>query len=137
MKFSKNLSSISLNTNSSSSTVGIKRITSRSSSLKKVGILSQSRNLENVTIANMLSTETTNAGEWYDCYKLTSIYLPDLKDLKSYAGMNCMYFLEKIYAPRLEVLNNGIGAEFKGDVSLREAVFPQLTAINSISGYNF
>lgn len=137
MKFSGNLSGISLNTSQSGSTAGIKRIISRSNNLKKVGILSQSRNLEHVSIANVLSTGTTSTGEWYDCYKLTSICLPDLKDLKSYAGMNCMYFLEKIYAPKLEVLNNGTGAEFKGDVSLREAVFPQLTAINSISGYNF
>lgn len=137
VKFSGNLSGISLNTNKNGSTAGIKRITSRSSSLKKVGILSQSRNLEHVSIANVLSTGTTEHGEWYDCYKLTSICLPDLKELNSYAGMNCMYFLEKIYAPSLEAFNNGVGAEFKGDVSLREAVFPQLTAINSISGYNF
>ena len=126
-----------MNTASNGSTVGIKRITSRSSSLKQVGIFSQSRNLEEVSIAYLSATSPTRSGEWYDCYKLTSISLPDLKDFKSYAGMNCMYFLEKIYAPRVEAFNNGTGAEFKGDASLKEAVFPCLTAINSTAGYNF
>ena len=88
-------------------------------------------------LSHISSTNPTDYGEWYDCYNLTSISLPDLKDFRSYAGMNCMYFLESIYAPKVEVFNNGTGAEFKGDTSLKEVVFPVLTAMNSTGGYNF
>ena len=54
---------------------------------------------------------------WYDCYELTSIYLPDLEDIAATYAVNCMTNLKKFYAPKLKRISKATGV-FKGDISL-------------------
>ena len=75
----------------------ITSITSRSGNLKYVGRLAYCRNLKQVTLHNVLSS----VDQWYDCYEMTSISLPDCVELDKMFGMNCMFNLRKFDAPRL------------------------------------
>jgi hypothetical protein len=74
--------------------------------------------------------------EWYDCYELTSLELPELEDIACEYSVNCMYNLRWFKAPRLKRISKATGV-FKGDVSLEEVNFPQLTAIYGGYGYTF
>jgi len=74
--------------------------------------------------------------EWYDCYELTSIELPELEEISCAYSVNCMYNLKTFKAPRLKRISKATGV-FKGDICLEEIDFPQLTAIYGGDGHTF
>lgn len=90
------------------------------------------RNLEQLKL-NTLSSVTA---EWYDCYELTSIEMPELEEIACAYSMNCMPNLKRFHAPRLKRISKATGV-FKGNTSLEEISFPQLTAIYGGNGYDF
>ena len=80
---------------------------------------------------------------WYDGYELTSIELPDLETIICPYSVNCLYNLKQFIAPKLKFMNNSTGL-FKGNVSLEQVDFPELTCISGNyeltstgMGYNF
>lgn len=110
----------------------ITRIESRSPAIQSMQYASFSGNLQSISM-HCLSAITT---QWYDCYELTSIELPDLEDIAKTYSVNCMRNLERFYAPKLKRISKATGV-FKGDVALREVYFPELTAIYGGNGYTF
>lgn len=75
----------------------IKNIESRSPSFKSLINVSFSGNLESITLGEISCIDTA----WYDCYELTSLRLPALKDIAKTYSVNCMRNLKHFYAPQL------------------------------------
>lgn len=135
IKFSPNIKKLDIHTYQNGSTYSndrIKSIKSRSPNLLELKNLSYSYNLTNMSLNAVSSINTY----WYDCYELTSIYLPDLEDIAAAYAVNCMTNLKKFYAPKLKRISKATGV-FKGDISLQEIYFPELTAIDGGNGYTF
>lgn len=128
IKFSSNVKSLRLENYFER----IKKIESRSQVFQSLTYLYWCRNLETMKL-NALSCIDT---EWYDCYELTSLELPELEDIACAYSVNCMYNLKKFTAPRLKRISQATGV-FKGDVRLEEINFPQLTSIYGGNGYTF
>lgn len=128
IKFSTNVKNLQLQ----SGFERIKEIGSRSQEFQSLDYLYYCRNLERLKL-NTLSSITT---EWYDCYELTSIELSELEEIACAYSVNCMPNLKRFYAPRLKRISKATGV-FKGDTSLEEISFPQLTAIYGGKGYDF
>lgn len=130
IKFSSNVTGINLG----NTLERIVNISSRSPNLKKINYFSYCRNLKSLEL-NTLSNITN---QQYDCYELTSMYLPDLEVISNTYAVNCMYNLREFYAPNLKAITRAVGV-FKGNVSLEKIDFPNLTSIShtEVKGYTF
>ena len=98
----------------------------------------KSRNANHTTINNMAFSRTIKkidcsklkriATQWYDCYELTSIRLPELTSIAVTYAINCMPNLKEIYAPRLKSITNATST-FKGNTGIERVYFPELSSI--------
>lgn len=135
IRFSANVRSLQL----TSKFDRIIKIDSRSSNFYKMTNLKYCRNVESIKVYELSNIGT----DWFDCYELTSIELPDLMQITCPYSVNCMFNLKKFIAPKLRYMNNATGI-FKGNVNLEEVYFPHLTCISGDyvstdtgKGYNF
>lgn len=117
----------------------IMKISSRCPSLDHLRDMNYSRCLKSIKAYGISCIDS----EWYDGYELTSIELPDLETITCAYAVNCLYNLKRFIAPKLKFMNNATGM-FKGNVSLEEVNFPELTCISGDyldtstgKGYNF
>lgn len=110
----------------------IKEINSRSSNFQSLTHVYYCRNLERMKLNTLSCIDT----EWFDCYELTSLELPELEDISCTYSVNCMHNLKHFSAPRLKRISKATGV-FKGNIKLEAVYFPQLTAIYGGNGYTF
>lgn len=128
IKMSSNVKSLRF----SSRQTNILKIESKSNQFNQVKNLQYNRNLLSMKCFGIENIDT----EWYDCYELTSLDLPDLLSIDCEYSVNCMFNLEEFKAPNLKTISNATGT-FKGDIHLKQLDFPSLTSITGGNGYAF
>lgn len=105
--------------------VFIKSISSRNPAHTSINNLAFCRSLRNIKCSKLARIAT----QWYDCYELTSIYLPELTSIDMTYAVNCMPNLKEIYAPRLKSITNATST-FKGNTGIESISFPELSSIS-------